>query len=218
MTKRLSQLVPHLFATLTGRVEPNAHKSPNLELHQPSPPPLPVSSAQEMSSVHPGLSNKGENTAKCLAGRLGSSMPSPWSFPSRHPCISSGGPKSRPRAVRRASCQGNRSAEILAALKAQLFKTSLHRIHSAPSIPSPLPREDHMEPTQPFQGPSFPPFLPQRPIRLVGRGEVLPGFWVHSNRARLGPPSHKSKAEKHLKSEPEASSLFHWCIPCAPLV
>lgn len=98
-----------------------------------SPPlPPPVSSAQEMSRVHPGLSNKGGNTAKCSNWTRWEAPCPPWPFPRGHRCISSHGPKSRPRAVRRASCQGNRSAEILAALSAQLFKTSLRSIHISP--------------------------------------------------------------------------------------
>lgn len=137
----MSQLVPPLSAILQGRVGSNAHTTPNREFYQPVfPSPSPVPSAQEMSRVHLGLSNKGGNQLSGLTGRLGNPVPAHWSFPSRHRSISSHGPKSRPRAVRRASCQGNRSAEILAALRAQLFKTSLHSIHISPSIPSPLPR------------------------------------------------------------------------------
>lgn len=132
----MSQLVPPLFATLQGRVGSNAHRSPNLEFHQPSPPP-PLRCPQLRKCPESTLDflTKEETQLSVWTGRLGNPMPSNWSFPSRHRYLSSYGPKSRPRAVRRASFQGNRSAEILAALSAQLFKTSLHSIHISPSIP-----------------------------------------------------------------------------------
>lgn len=120
----------------------NAHMSLNLELHQPFPPHFRGPQFRKCSQSTLDFWTKEEKQLSVWLEGWGGPNP-PRSFPSRHPCISSHGPKSRLRAVRRASCQGNRSAEILAALDAQLFKSSLHSLHICPSIPSPLPRGPH---------------------------------------------------------------------------